>query len=85
MLTVLRPAMFPLTERNTYDRATAAIATDVTLTSSVVAQALYNTSVSEPDASLVVGLVVFALLVPSLRIGPEIFLPDDALSDRERI
>lgn len=84
-LTVLRPKVFPFTGRNTDDHATAAIATDVTLTASLLASVLYDPSAPQPDARFLAGFVVFALLVPSLWIGPRIFLPDDAESDRARL
>ncbi|MFB6167664.1 MAG: hypothetical protein ABEJ43_02330 [Haloferacaceae archaeon] len=89
VVTVLRPAAFPLTGPDANDRATAAIATAVTLTLSVFA-GVYSTSVLQPDARfaaarVVVGMTVFALVVSSLWWGSRIFLPADATTDRTRL
>ena len=89
VVTVLRPAAFPLTGPDANDRATAALATAVTLTLSLVA-ATYDQSVLPADAQFVVargvvGMTVFALVVSSLWWGPRIFLPVDATTDRVRL
>lgn len=84
VVTVLRPAAFPLTGPDVDDRATAAIATALTLTSSIVA-AVYDPTVPELDVRFGVGMAVFALVVSSLWWGPRLFLAQDTANDRARL